>query len=385
LKNATLASGQTEVRESHSGRGAGAAQAAGRVTFVGSGDFHNELKRRVEAYFERTGKRPRDSVALYVKSAIIVACFAGIYVLLTFFIESWWVAVPLAMLLGVATAGIGFNIMHDGGHEAYSSSRAVNRITASMLDLIGSSSYLWRWRHGIFHHTYVNITGLDADIDQGGLRRMTQYQPWHPLHRWQHLYVWPLYAVMAVKWQLYDDFHETLAGRIATHPVPRPRGWDLAVFVGGKLVFLSLAFGIPLLIHPWWVVVIYYIVVSSVLSVLLSVVFQIAHCVDNASFPPPPVGSVQLDKEWAVHQVETTVDFSRRSRIAAWLLGGLNFQVEHHLFPRISHVHYPALSKVVEDACREFGVRYTEHKTFWHGIASHYRWLRQMGSGPSAI
>lgn len=182
-----------------------------------------------------------------------------------------------------------------------------------------------------------------------------------------------------MKWHLFDDFHDTWVGRIGAHVVPRPRGWELLIFVSGKIVFFSLAFGIPLLIHPWWVVAIYYVVAATVLGILLSIVFQLAHAVEPAAFPALPEGTVRLEKEWAVHQVETTVDFSRRSRVASWLLGGLNFQVEHHLFPRISHVHYPALSTLVENACREFGLRYNEHRTFWAGVVSHVRWLRRMG------
>jgi linoleoyl-CoA desaturase len=111
----------------------------------------------------------------------------------------------------------------------------------------------------------------------------------------------------------------------------------------------------------------------------LSVVFQVAHCVEEAEFPLPRAGTGLIENAWAIHQVETTVDFARRSRVAAWLLGGLNFQIEHHLFPRISHVNYPAISKVIEETCRDFGVRYVEFTSFRAGIGSHFRWLRRMG------
>jgi linoleoyl-CoA desaturase len=102
--------------------------------------------------------------------------------------------------------------------------------------------------------------------------------------------------------------------------------------------------------------------------------------VEAAAFPLPAAGMLRLERPWAVHQVETTVNFLRHSRVASWLLGGLNFQIEHHLLPRVCHVHYPALSPLVEDTCREFGVRYQEHPSFWAGIASHYLWLRRMGA-----
>jgi linoleoyl-CoA desaturase len=132
------------------------------------------------------------------------------------------------------------------------------------------------------------------------------------------------------------------------------------------------------LVHPIWTVLLFYAVVAIVMGIILAVVFQIAHCVEEADFPLPKEGTTEMEKAWAVHQVETTVDFARGSKLATWFLGGLNYQVEHHLFPRICHIHYPELSKVVESTCREYGVRYAEHRTFWTGVASHYRWLRRM-------
>jgi linoleoyl-CoA desaturase len=152
------------------------------------------------------------------------------------------------------------------------------------------------------------------------------------------------------------------------------------VFVAGKVCFFAIAFGVPLLFHSVWVVASFYGAATVVLGLVLSVVFQLAHCVEEAEFPLPQPDTGRIENAWAIHQVETTVDFARRSRIAAWLLGGLNFQIEHHLFPRICHVHYPAISTLVEQTCREFGVRYSEHESFWSGVASHFRWLRQMGT-----
>ncbi len=360
-------------------RAASDAEKSRRLKFAKNDGFQEELRRRVEAYFLATGRRPRDCPQMYLKTAIILAGFGASYGLLVFGAQAWWQAVPLAVALGLATAGIGFNVQHDGGHRAYSDAAWVNKLMSMTLDLIGASSYLWHWKHAVFHHTYVNITGHDADLDLGVLGRLTPHQPRRRFHRWQHLYLWPLYGLLAVKWQLYDDFRDVALGRIAGHRVPRPRGRDLALFLGGKAVFLTLAFGIPLLVHPAWAVALYFGVTALVLGMVLSVVFQLAHAVEGAAFPLPRPGSGRMANAWAVHQVETTVDFARGSRVAAWLLGGLNFQIEHHLFPRVCHIHYPALSKVVEDTCREFGVRYVEHPSVRAGLGAHYRWLRRMG------
>lgn len=349
------------------------------LKFARDNRFHNDLRRRVDQYFKDTGNPQRDCPQMYLKTAILLAAFAAFYVLLVFVANAWWQAVPLAVMLGFATAAIGLNIQHDGGHQAYSGRAWVNKLMATTLDLIGGSSYLWHYKHVLYHHTYVNITGEDTDIDLGALGRLTPHQKHYPFHKWQHIYIWPLYGLMAIKWQLFDDFKEAMTGRMGLHRFPRPTGWNLVIFMVGKAAFLTLAFGLPLQFHSLGVVLVFYAIVAAIVGVTLSIVFQLAHAVEGAEFPLPQPATAQMEHAWAIHQAETTVDFARRSRVVAWLLGGLNFQIEHHLLPRISHVNFPALSGVVEQACRENGVKYAEHPTFRAGVASHYRWLRRMG------
>lgn len=352
---------------------------ADRLTFAGANDFHRELRCRVDAWFAETGRRKRDNPAMYRKTAVILTAFFGFYALLVFWADTWWQAAPLAVLLGLATAGIGFNIEHDGGHNAYSSRRWVNRISALTLDLIGGSSYLWRWKHAVFHHTYVNIKGYDSDIDLGVLIRLSPHHRRYTHQRLQHWYAWLLYGVMAMKWHFYDDFRDLRSGRIGDLDYPRPRGWDLFALVAGKLLFFTLAFGIPLLLHPFATVAAFYALAAAVAGVALSVVFQLAHCVEEADFVAPAEGSDEVATAWAVHQAQSTVNFARKSRLAAWYLGGLNFQVEHHLLPGICHVNYPALAPIVKQVCDEYGVRYAEYASFASGIRAHYRWLKRMG------
>ncbi|KGI78723.1 linoleoyl-CoA desaturase [Oleiagrimonas soli] len=320
---------------------------------------------------------------MYAKTAIILTAFALTYTALVFLAQTWWQALPLAVALGAATAGIGFNIMHDGGHLAYSKRRWVNRLMAMTLDLVGGSSYIWQWKHGRFHHTWVNVDGHDSDIDLGVLARLSPGQRRRPWHRWQHLYLWPLYAVTVLRWHLYGDFRDLLTGTIGTRSFARPRGADLAVFVLGKLAFFMLAFGLPLLFHPWTAVVAGYAVVAAVSGLLLALVFQMAHVVEAAAFPTPVGEAPHLDTPWAVHQLHTTVNFAPHNRVLSWLIGGLNFQVEHHLFPHIAHVHYPAVARVVERTCREFGLPYHVSPSFAASIASHYRWLHRMSLRPA--
>jgi linoleoyl-CoA desaturase len=354
------------------------AQPPGSLKFAEGDAFQSEVRRRVDQFLRDGGRRPRDCPQMYMKTAIVFAWLWASYALLVFAAVAWWQALALAIMLGLAMAALGFNVQHDGGHRAYSNRPWINKLMAMTLDLLGGSSYIWARKHNTIHHTYANITGHDDDIDVGPFGRMSPHQKWLPWHRLQHYYLWLLYGVLAFKWQFFDDFWSLILGRVGRHPLARPRGWDLAVLVGGKLLFFSLAFLVPMLLHPVWVVVVLYVAASFTQAMTLSLVFQLAHCVEEADFPMPRKDTGRMATPWAVHQVETTVDFARGNRLLSWFLGGLNFQIEHHLVPHICHVHYPAIAKIVEETCREFGLRYVANKSFLGGLVSHFRWLRRM-------
>ena len=319
---------------------------------------------------------------MVVKSAVVLGWFVLAYGLLVFQVRSWWGAVALSIGLGLAIAAIGFNIQHDGGHGAYSRHRWVNRTAAMTLDLLGGSSLIWAHKHNGLHHTFTNISGHDDDINLGLIGRLSPDQPHRWWHRWQHLYLWPLYGMLPIKWQFFDDFADLAARGRGDRSVPRLAAADWLVLLTGKLIFFSLALVVPLQRHPIGSVIGCYVLVSMVQGIVLSVVFQLAHCVEEADFPGSAPSSAAMGP-WADHQLATTVDFSRSNALLSWLLGGLNFQVEHHLFPRICHVHYPEISRIVEQTCRDCGVPFRCHRTFLSGLASHYRWLRRMGQEPA--
>jgi linoleoyl-CoA desaturase len=289
--------------------------------------------------------------------------------------STWWQAALLSTLLGLVMAGIGFNVAHDGSHEAFSSRRFVNRLAANALDLLGGSSCVWRVKHNRLHHSAPNVVGTDDDIDIAPFGRLAPGQRHRWFHRFQHFYLWPLYGLLPLKWQLVDDFRAVATGRVGSHVFRRPRGLSLAAFVGGKAVFFGLAVGMPALFHPLWLVLCVYGATSLVLGVTLSVVFQLAHCVEEAEFPAAGAG----ETDWAKRQIVSTVDFAPGNRLLTWYLGGLNYQVEHHLFPRVCHALYPRLSAAVREVCREHGVEHRANPTLWSALRSHYRWLRRMG------
>ncbi|WP_254216755.1 acyl-CoA desaturase [Synechococcus sp. CCY 9618] len=354
------------------------------ITFSPGDGFHSLLRNRVHAHFDHNGLDRRDSAAMVFKSAVILAWFVITYWLLVFQVRSWWWAVLLSISLGLAIAAIGFNIQHDGGHGAYSRHRWINRAAAMTLDLLGGSSLIWAHKHNGLHHTFTNISGHDDDINLGVIGRLSPDQPHRWWHRWQHLYLWPLYGMLPIKWQFFDDFADLAARGRGDRSLPRLKAADWLVLLAGKLFFFTFAFLVPLQGHPFAAVIACYLLVAMVQGIVLSVVFQLAHCVDAADFPGfDPSGAGW--GPWADHQLATTVDFSRSNGLLSWLLGGLNFQVEHHLFPRICHVHYPQISRIVEQTCRDCGVPFRTHRSFLSGVASHYRWLRRMGREPAIV
>jgi linoleoyl-CoA desaturase len=339
------------------------------------GPLYSALKTAVDAH---RAAHPSLPGAVPRKALVIVAWFVASWVALVFLSQTWWQAGLAAVSLGLSMAGIGFNVQHDGGHRAASTSQPVNALMALGLDLLGGSSYVWHWKHNVHHHTNPNLVGHDADIDIEPLVRLSPTQAWRPWHRAQHLYAWALYALLAVKWHFVDDFVNVATGRISGCPFPRPRGKDLAGFVIGKLGFATWAFGVPLLFHPPLTVLAGYLVASVVLSLTLAITFQAAHCVAEAEFPDPNAPSV----EWAEHQLRTSVDFGGSSAFVRWFVGGLDHQTVHHLFPRVPHVELAGLAKVVREVCRAQGVAYRELPGFFAAVASHGRHLAALGREP---
>lgn len=351
------------------------------TVYAASTVFHETMKRQVDAYFEQADLRRRGLPAMYAKAALLLLWYGLSYSLLYFRDNSILELILFSISLGLAMSGIGFNIAHDACHGAFSSRPAVNRLLSFALDMIGGSSYVWKRKHNIYHHTYTNLTGADDDIDLGLLARLSPHQRRIGLHRFQHLYIWLLYAWLGVAWQ-YIDLSRVIRGRIGPNPMERPKGWDLAALVAGKAVFFGLMIVLPAILLTPALALLAFLVATFTLGWTTAIVFQLAHCVEQAEFPAPQAPRSPLGKEWAVHQIETTVDFAPRNPLLTWYLGGLNYQVEHHLFPKICHLHYPALAAIVQRVCAQFEIRYRVYPNMLQALRSHYRFLRQTYFSP---
>ena len=357
-----------------------------RGLFQGGGRLYAELRARSAVVLTpelvSAGRR-----RLAIKCAVITTWTVGAYLGLLFLAHGPLSVTLWSVALGLAVAGVAFCIGHDANHDAFLGSRRANRVVGLAFDFIGVSSYIWRSKHNQAHHSFTNVQGADSDIEQMPLARLAPDQPLHWYHRFQHIYMWLLYGLFTIRHHLFGDIKQLITGRIADlTPVARPRGVELAYFIGGKVVFWSWTAVIPLLMHPWYGVLGAFLIVSWVSGFTVATVFQLAHCTDDAHFSSIDELRAGPAKAWADHQVETTVDFAPSNAFLRWYLGGLNFQVEHHLFPKVSHVHYPLLFPIVRDTCAELGVQHNTQATLRLALASHVRWLRQMGRPePSGI
>ena len=341
--------------------------------------FTTELRRRVDAYFVDNGI-DRDGGGRMVRKALFI---------FTWMMGSWaafvWggfslpVNALLAASMGFAMAGIGMAVQHDGGHAAFAGTKRGNRLSALSLDFLGASSYVWKVKHAHIHHTYPNIVGTDDDISLEPLARMAPGQPRHWFHRFQHLYMWVLYGFIGLKWWVWDDYAQVASGKIGERKLNRPKGSEAFIFYGGKIIHGVWALLIPGLVVGWVPAIAFYVGAQLVMGVTLAVVFQLAHCVEEATFVVPELYGGPLELDFSAHQLETTVDFSQGNKLISWYVGGLNYQVEHHLFPRVCHLHYPAIAPIIEQCCQDFGVPYKVAPSLGSALRSHYRWLRRLG------
>ena len=350
-----------------------------KVSFPVRGEFNKTLKGRVEQYFAERGLSKSGNWRMLLKTAIILGSLATSYVLLVFFSASLLMAVITALVISQIFVLIGFNIMHDGNHGSYSKSKRLNRLMGFTIDLIGGSHLLWRQKHNILHHTYTNIDELDDDLKSAGLLRLSPDQKLRPWHRFQHLYAFPVYSLLTLSWVTYTDFKKFFSGRIGSYKLRKISASEGTLFFLTKIFYFVYMIGIPLLFHPVLYVLIAFVVIHLVVGLTFSVTFQLAHTLEGNTFPIPDHDTGGIDNEWAIHQVETTANFAPGNSLAAWYLGGLNFQIEHHLFPEICHMHYPQISKIVKETCRDFSIVYVSYPTVRSAIAGHYRFLRTLG------
>lgn len=353
----------------------------------GTDNFHDAVKARVEEYFSRNNisklydhRMVIKTIAMlamyFVPFALIVTGIASVSMIL--FYGAW-------VLMGVGIAGIGTSVMHDSNHGAYSRNEKVNRALGWLLNILGGYDRNWRIQHNVLHHTYTNLDGLDEDIDAGILLRMSPNARHIGMHRYQHLYAWLLYGIMNIYWVTVKDYKCLLKygknGLIKKEKVTLKQALlELSLY---KVMYFGYILVLPLFFAgvEWYHVVLGFVAMHLVGGLLLACIFQLAHVMETSEYPKPPE-TKKMESSWAVHQLLNTANFAPNNKILSWYIGGLNFQIEHHLFPHICHVHYPKLSKIVAQVAAEHNVPYNVQPTFRRALRQHALMLKQLGNPP---
>ncbi|HEY4337742.1 MAG TPA: acyl-CoA desaturase [Puia sp.] len=344
--------------------------------------FYTSLKASVNKYFTHAEKRKTGNIRLYTKTVVLILAAVFFYAVLLWPPLGPLPRIAASILLGLVLASIGFNVMHDANHGSYSSKKWVNRTMGLTLNALGGNDFIWKQKHNIIHHTYTNIDGVDDDIAKSPFIRMCSSQPWVPAHRLQHIYTPVLYALSSMIWILFQDYLKYFTKKIVNTPLSRMSAADHFVFWISKILYLLFYIAIPIAVIGWQSWLLFFLSMHIGLGLTLSLIFQLAHVVEETEFDVATGDQKQIENEWAIHQVKTTANFSPNNPVISWFVGGLNYQIEHHLFPRISHVHYPALSKLVQAECAAFNLPYNSLPTFRTAVISHFRVIRELGKKP---
>ena len=349
-------------------------------------EFSVTLNKRISEYFKQNKKNRYGNSEMVFKTFFMLLLYFGSYLLIvTNVVESIPLLLVMVILMSIGAAGIGLSVMHDANHGAYSNKKSVNHLIGRSMELLGGSSFNWKVQHNIMHHTYTNVHEADEDIDPRGVLRFSPHTRWKKIHRYQYIYAWFLYGLMTIVWLFYKDFHRLARyGKLGMISRQKSNNWkEWSILIGSKLIYIGYVFLIPLLTTSlaWWQIIIGVVIMQYCTGFILAIIFQPAHVIDTAEFPLPDEAN-ELEHNWAVHQLYTTTNFGNKSRIFSWYVGGLNFQIEHHLFPNICHVHYRKIAPIVKETAREFGLPYKSSKTFLGALNGHMKQLKQLGKKP---
>jgi linoleoyl-CoA desaturase len=348
--------------------------------------FFRTLNKRVNGYFKDNNIKRTGDYRIWLKTIAMFILFLGPYFLMLTLTINPWVQLLLTVVMGIGMAGIGMNVMHDGNHGSFSNKEWINRLMGSSIYILAGNVYNWKVQHNVLHHTYTNIHGHDEDLEAGRILRFSKHSKWQKHHKFQHYYSILLYGLLTINWAITTDWIQMkryMKRKLSYGKLPNPTlNWSKLVI--SKLIYIAMWIVLPMIFIDlaWWKILLGFFVMHYTAGLILSVVFQLAHVMDEAEMPLPEENGT-MKNTWAIHQLKTTVNFGAKSKIINWYTGGLNHQVEHHIFPNISHVHYNKIAEIVKTTAKEFNLPYNEYKTTRKAIAAHFKYLKEMGMNPA--
>lgn len=343
--------------------------------------FSIALRKNVNSYFKERGISPKGDLNMYLKAFLMIALYLIPFIMLLAVPMNIWVAILFVSLMGIGMAGIGMSVMHDAAHGSFSGKKWVNDLLSKTIYMLGGNLFNWKLQHNIFHHTFTNIEGLDEDIQSRVVIRLSQHTPLRKIHRFQHFYSFFFYSLMTVS-KLVRDFIQLRQYNKSgiTQQYGANPNVEYLKMIGIKAVYLFVIIGLPTLLTPFgiWQVLTGFLLMHMIAGIIMSIVFQMAHVVEGTEQPiPDPEGNIE--NEWAIHQLYTTANFSTYNPFLRWLIGGLNFQIEHHLLPHVCHIHYPKIAPIVKKTAQEFGLPYHQNPSFSRAVLSHIKTLKILG------
>lgn len=348
-----------------------------------TGDFFSTLSRRVNDYFVQNKISRHANASMGFKTFVMLTMYLVPFLLIVtgtvthpFWVFALWCAA------GLGTAGIGLCVMHDANHGAYSRRPWVNFVLGYTLNFLGGNTMNWKIQHNVLHHSFTNVNDFDEDIASRGLLRFSPHDPLKKFHRFQFIYAWPLYSLMTVMWVTLKDFRQIIQWRNDGLFEAQGRTFAglMTELIITKAAYYGYALVLPLIFSPvsWWVTVLGFVTMHIIAGFLLAVIFQPAHLVPSSEYPlPDPAGN--MEQTWAVHQLYTTCNYAPRNRVLSWFAGGLNHQIEHHLFPNVCHIHYKKIARIVKETAQEYGLPYHEMPTFRSALRYHATHLYDLG------
>lgn len=348
-----------------------------------SKDFAKKLNQRVNQYFKEKGISKYGNWQMYVKTLAMFVMYFGPFVAVVWLQPSMPVAIVLCAIMGMGMAGIGLGVMHDAIHGSYSNKQWINKLMGYSLNVVGGNAINWRIQHNVKHHTYTNVDDHDEDIAPKAMLRLSPNSELKPAHKYQHVYAWFVYCLGSFFWVTFKDFIKFIAyykeGSLQKNV--KSVSVELAILLVTKIVYYSYIFGLPLLLTDFTFAQIFtgFLIMHLFCGLGLAVIFQPAHLMEEVEYPGPNANG-QLQYSWTVHQLYTTINFANDNLLLNWYAGGLNFQIEHHLFPNICHVHYRNLAPIVRETAAEFNLPYHAKPGFFEALSAHTHQLKLLGS-----
>ncbi|MBL7898999.1 MAG: acyl-CoA desaturase [Crocinitomicaceae bacterium] len=366
------------------GKAINAQRASVRFCTKSNAEFNRTLKKRVQDYFKENKLSRFANFEMVSKTIIMIAIYLVPFILmLTGVITNIWLIMASWIIMGIGMAGIGMGVMHDANHGSYSKNETVNKILGRIIILVGGFAANWKIQHNILHHSYTNIHGMDEDIDApAGLLRFSPDSELKKAHRYQHWYAWFFYGLLTLSWSTNKDFVQI--SRYKKMGLTETQNAKFKVLMTeliiDKLIYYGFIVALPIIFIdiPWWQTVIMILMMHFTAGLILSTVFQLAHVIPDTQFPQITEDN-KIENDWMVHQLETTANFAHKNRLLNWFVGGLNHQVEHHLFPNICHVHYRKIASIVQKTALEYGIPYNTEPSFFKALRNHVRMLKSLG------